>query len=77
MNIAHSSIYGIIEEFKEVQTPNEVKMLHYAAGGKRRKTVKKYQEVEERLQRLKTQLTSGVKNSIQYGDSASFILKLD
>lgn len=53
------------------------KDVGYAAGGKRRKTVKKYQEVEERLQRLKTQLTSGVKNSIQYGDSAFYILKLD
>lgn len=62
---------------EEVQAANEVKMLQYAAGGKRRNTVKKDREVEEKLQRLKTQLTSGVKNSMQYGDTASYILKLD
>lgn len=62
VKITHPSIYAIIKEVKKEQTANEAKMLPYAAGGKRRKTVKRYQEVEERLQRLKTQVTSeGVK----------------
>lgn len=51
----------IIEELKKEQVANEVKMFQYATGGKRKKTVKKYREVEERLQHLKTQLTSGRK----------------
>lgn len=52
-------------------------MLQYAAGGKNRKRVKKYREVEESLQRLKTQLKSEKKNFIKYGDSAFYILKLE
>lgn len=62
VKITHPSIYAILKEFKKEQTANEAKMLPYAACGKRRKTVKRYQEVDERLQRLKTQMTSeGVK----------------
>lgn len=48
VKITHPSIYAIIKEVKKEQTANEAKMLPYAAGGKRRKTVKRYQEVEER-----------------------------
>lgn len=48
VKITHPLIYAIVKEFKKEQTANEAKMLQYAAGGKRRKTVKKYREVEER-----------------------------
>ena len=76
VGVAHPNIYKVIDEFKKEQAANEVKMEQYAAGGQRRKRTKKYREVEERLQRLKNDLTTGTKTYIEYGDAASYILKL-
>ncbi|XP_060070749.1 uncharacterized protein LOC132550676 [Ylistrum balloti] len=73
---SHPNIYKIIEEFQRLQAATEVKIIQYAAGGQRRKKARKYREVEERLENLKTDLMNGTKDFIQYGDAASYILKL-
>ena len=73
---AHPTIYKIIDHFKKEQAANEVKMVQYAARRHRRKRAKKYSEEEERLQRLKNDLTAGTKTFVEYGDAASYILKL-
>ncbi|CAC5405393.1 unnamed protein product [Mytilus coruscus] len=60
----------------EKQAANEVKKVQYAAGGKMRGKAKKYREIEERFTTLKETLQKGTTDYIQYGDAASYILKL-
>lgn len=62
--------------FKKEQAFNEVKKVQYAAGGKMRGKAKKYREIEERFATLKETLHNGTTDYIQYGDAASYILKL-
>lgn len=73
---AHPNIFKIVSEFQKEQAANEVKIVQYAAGGQKRKRMKKYREVEERLDTLKAELQNGTKDTIQYGDAASYILKI-
>ncbi|CAC5418680.1 unnamed protein product [Mytilus coruscus] len=73
---AHPNIIEIINVFKKEQAANEVKKVQYAAGGKMRGKAKKYREVEERFTTLKENLQNGTTDFIQYGDAASYILKL-
>jgi len=45
-------------------------------GGHKRRRAKKYHEIDTRLATLKTELTTGNKTFIEYGDTASYLLKL-
>ncbi|VDI23393.1 Hypothetical predicted protein [Mytilus galloprovincialis] len=74
---AHPNIFEIINVFKKEQAANEVKKVLYAAGGKMRGKAKKYRKIEERFATLKASLHNGTKDYIQYGDAASYILKLE
>ncbi|XP_071145035.1 uncharacterized protein [Mytilus edulis] len=76
VKIAHPNIFEIINVLKKEQAANEVKKVQYAAGGKMRGKAKKYREIEERFATLKESLHNGTKDYIQYGDAASYILKL-
>ena len=51
-------------------------MVQYSTGEQRRKRATKYRDIEERLNSLKNDLTTGRKTFIEYGDAASYILKL-
>ena len=76
VGITHRTIYKLIDEFKKEQAVNEVKIEQYSNGGHKRKRAKKYHEIDTRLATLKTELTIGTKTFIEYGDAASYLLKL-
>ena len=74
--LAHPTIYKLIDKFKKAQTVNEVKIEQYSNDGHKRKRAKKYYEIDTRLATLKTELTTGTKTFIEYGNAASYLLKL-
>ena len=74
--IAHPTIYKLIDEFKKEQAVNEVKIGQYSNGGHKRKRAKKYHEIDTRLATLETELTTGAKTFIEYGNATSYLLQL-
>ena len=61
---------------KKEQAASEAKMEQYSNSGHVRKRAKKYHEIDTRLATLKTESTTGAKTFIEYGDAASYLLKL-
>ncbi|KAK3094472.1 hypothetical protein FSP39_002187, partial [Pinctada imbricata] len=73
---SHPHIYKLINIFQKEQAANEVKMVQYTSVGTRRKMSKKYRDVDEKLSNLKADLLAGRKTCVEYGDAASYLLKL-
>lgn len=72
----HPNVYKVMELFRKEQAVNEVRLLQYAKGGKRRPKKRLYRVIEERLGHLKQRLESGEVDVMEYADAASHLIKL-
>ena len=73
---AHPNLYIIIELLQKTQASNEIRLIQYAAGGKRKTRKLKYRMLDARLQQQKQRLTQGEVDVYQYTDIVSHLLKL-
>ncbi|KAK3090045.1 hypothetical protein FSP39_008796 [Pinctada imbricata] len=66
----------LIDVIKLIQVANEVRLVQYAAGGKRAARKRKYKEIERRVEDQKTRLNNGEITAIAYADAASHLIHL-
>ncbi|XP_046342249.1 uncharacterized protein LOC124123059 [Haliotis rufescens] len=72
----HPNIYRLIEVFRMIEKAVKVKLAQINLGAPEPSRKRVYREVDNRLQRLKDQLTEGRKSPIQFLDAAGHLLKL-
>ncbi|VDI32966.1 Hypothetical predicted protein [Mytilus galloprovincialis] len=72
----HPNIYKLIELLQCQEAVSRCPMLQYAAGGKRINRRRKYREIETRLGNLKQRHANREMTTVQFADSASYLLHL-
>jgi hypothetical protein len=70
-------IFNLIKLLKHEEAINDMKMIQYAAGGKRVSKKRKYREIDHRLTELKQRLHNQEISPVQFADTASYLLHLD
>ncbi|XP_052809369.1 uncharacterized protein LOC128237826 [Mya arenaria] len=71
MKNCHPNIYILLDIIKKEQAANEAKISQHANGGKQRPRKRVYRQLEERLVRLKDQLSIGEMDTMSYVDAVS------
>ena len=72
----HPNIYNLIKLIQSQQSATEIRLIQYAAGGKRIQRKRKYVQIDNRLATLKERLTNGAITPEEFADSASHLLHL-
>ncbi|CAG2244517.1 unnamed protein product [Mytilus edulis] len=76
LNKDHSNLFLIIQKLQNTQAATEIRLIQYAAGGKRKTCKLKYRNIDNTLTQLKERLQQGQINIHQYTDAVSHLLKL-
>ena len=56
---AHPNLFLVIQKLQNIQAANEIRLIQYAAGGKRKTQKLKYRSIDSRLDQLKERLQQG------------------
>ena len=72
----HPNIYNLIKLIQSQQSATEIRLIQYAAGGKRIQRKRKYIQIDNRLATLKERLNNGAITLEEFADSASHVLHL-
>ncbi|CAG2249608.1 unnamed protein product [Mytilus edulis] len=76
LNKDHPNLFLIIQKLQNTQAATEIRLIQYAAGGKRKTCKLKYRNINNTMTQLKERLQQGQINVYQYTDAVSHLLKL-
>jgi len=74
---SHPNIYKLITILQRQQASTEIKIIQYAAGGKRVPRKRKYVEIDDRLDTLKDRLQNDLISVVEFADAALYLLHLE
>ncbi|XP_071086464.1 uncharacterized protein [Haliotis cracherodii] len=77
LNHRHPNLYRFIEIIKMIEKSEKTKLFQLDLGAAPPARKRVYKEIDNRLSRLKDQLSQGVKTPLQFLDAVGKLLKMD
>ncbi|XP_071104150.1 uncharacterized protein [Haliotis cracherodii] len=77
LNHRHPNLYRFIEIIKKIEKSEKTKLSQLGLGAAPPARKRVYKEIDNRLTRLKDQLSQGVKTPLQFLDAVGKLLKMD
>ncbi|XP_046561373.1 uncharacterized protein LOC124270381 [Haliotis rubra] len=74
---SHPNIYQFVKELKKIEKADRRTRRQFGLGGARRPRARVDRDRDQRIERLKVQLSTGVKSVMQFLDAVGHILKLN